>query len=310
MRIGVLTNPRSRRNQRRPGEAAALQAVLGDRGEVVAPPDLDALDGALRTLREASITVLGVHGGDGTLHRVLTAAVRAYGDSPLPPIALLRGGTMNNVAVSIGSRLAPIAALQRLLDASRLPERTVRSLRVTRDDHAAQYGFLAGNGLVARFLEVYYASGDPSPATAAKLLAHGTLSAVVGGTMVQQLTRPWEGLLRLDGEEWPHTRWTAVAVSTIEQMGLGFRVFHLLGDRVDRLQVVGLAGSAPDIARDLPSLYRGRGVHRPAHRSALGSALVLKGDAPQELTIDGDVYVAQEGRVAIDLGPAVRFLRL
>jgi len=32
-----------------------------------------------------------VHGGDGTLHWTVTALLRAYGERPLPPLALLPG---------------------------------------------------------------------------------------------------------------------------------------------------------------------------------------------------------------------------
>ena len=77
--IGVVTNPRSR-GRHTPG---ALAYVLGERGELVAPGDLDALAAHARRFRDRGITTLCVDGGDGTLHRVLTAIARVYGDAPL-----------------------------------------------------------------------------------------------------------------------------------------------------------------------------------------------------------------------------------
>jgi hypothetical protein len=112
----------------------------------------------------------------------------------------------------------------------------------------------------------------------------------------------------LDGEALPNERWTAVAVGTVEQMGLGFRVFHLLRDHPDRLQVVALGGSVADLARELPSVYRGRGVHRPGDSTAAVSELRWEAEEPVQLMIDGDFYVAERGRVRFSVGPEVRFL--
>lgn len=311
--IGVLTNPRSRHNRRDPGVARSLAYVLGEKGQLVAPDDLDALNHTAERFRDHGIEVLCVNGGDGTLHQALTALVRAYGEeAELPPIAMLRGGTMNIVADSIGVRVPAAAMLEQVVDAyhagESLRERRVRCIRIELDDQPPSYGFLSGNGIIARFLEVYYEKPDPTPADAARLLLRGSMSALVGGRLIRRLTRPWEGTLTLDGERWPHDRWVAVAIGTIEQMGLGFRVFHLLERSPDRLQVVGLAGSVTDLARELPSVYRGRGVHRPGDRTEVGSELVLEGTEAQAIMIDGDFYIAHRGRVRYTLGPEVRFL--
>ncbi len=311
--IGVVTNPRSRHNRRDPDAARSLAYVLGEKGQLVAPDDLDALAHTAEQLRDHEIEVLCVNGGDGTLHQVLTALVRAYGeDGELPPVALLRGGTMNIVADSIGVKLPAAAMLEQVVDAwhggTPLRQRRVRALRVEVDDLPPTYGFLSGNGIIARFLEVYYEKPDPTPLDAAALLARGSVSALVGGRLIRRLTRPWEGQLVLDGERWAHDQWVAVAIGTIEQMGLGFRVFHLLGQGTDHLQVVGLAGSVSDLARELPTLYRGRGVHRPADRTELGQELILEGPEGQPLMVDGDFYFALGGRVRYTLGPEVAFV--
>ena len=58
--------------------------------------------------------IIAVHGGDGTLHRTITALGRAFGDDPIPPIAILCGGTMNVVATSLGIRERPTAFLTAL----------------------------------------------------------------------------------------------------------------------------------------------------------------------------------------------------
>ena len=77
---------------------------------------------------------------------------------------------------------------------------------------------------------------------------------------------------------------------------------------VAAFQYVALGGSVADVARELPSLFRGRGVHRPADWSGLGAALELFGEGPLPLMVDGDFFTAPSGRVRVRVGPPVTFL--
>lgn len=301
----VLTNPRSGANRRDRGLAARLRE-LAPTARVEAPADLEALAHVIRDAAATGVSRVAVHGGDGTLHRVLTAWHQTAPDAPMPEVAILRGGTMNIVADSVGVREKPEAFLPRV-QAGEVRSTTRRLLSVEVDDGPPVVGFLSGNGIVARFLEKYYEADDPTPADAARLLLRGSLSALVGGRLARELVRPYVGSVVVDGQRLPHDRWTAVAIGSIEQMGLGFRVFHLTPDRLDAFQIVALGGSIADLARELPSLYRGRGVHRPKDSVHLVHELLLEADEPIPMMVDGDFYRADRGRVRISLGPTVRF---
>src|SRR6187402_688216 len=100
--IGVIVNPRSRRNQNDPRAAQRLARTLGDHGVVRAATDKDELARIAEDFRRLKIDVLGISGGDGTNHVTLTGFLEVYSDEPLPPVAFLRGGTMNTVANAIG----------------------------------------------------------------------------------------------------------------------------------------------------------------------------------------------------------------
>ncbi|MBX2800585.1 MAG: hypothetical protein KTR31_23095 [Myxococcales bacterium] len=311
--IGVVTNPMSRRNRRDPDAARSLAYVLGQGDELAAPDDLDALATTAAQFRDRDVGVVCINGGDGTVHQVLTAMVRAYGDAPLPPVALLPGGTMNIVAGSVGIDVSAQAMLGQVVESFHggppLRERAVPLLRVEFGDEAPYYGFLSGNGIIARFLELYYDQPDPTPMGAAALLAKGAASALVGGDLVRDLMQPWSGRVILDDHApWPHDAWVAVAIGTVEQMGLGFRVFHLLRQAPHRMQVVGISGGVAELAWSLPSLYRGHGPRGPSHLTSLADGLVLEGTGPIPLMIDGDFYNASGGRVTYSLGPTVRLL--
>src|SRR5215471_13326780 len=101
--IGLITNPRSRVNLRDPGRPRRLSYLIGSHGQAEATRTLDDLYRVCEEFRKERIDVLGISGGDGTLHHTLTAMIRTYGsDQSLPPIAILRGGTMNTIARSFG----------------------------------------------------------------------------------------------------------------------------------------------------------------------------------------------------------------
>ncbi len=298
----MVTNARSRDNRRDPGLAARLGAASGAR--VVAPPSLEALAAEVERLQRDPPGVLAVHGGDGTLHRVVSAWLSA-GRAPLPELAVLRGGTMNIVADSIGLKMPAEAFLASL---GGPVTHTVRSLLRIEIDGTPTWGFLSGNGIVARFLEKYYERPDPTPVDAARLLGRGALSALVGGPLIRQLTRPWEGVVTVDGVAHGPRPWTAVAIGSVEQLGLAFRVFHLLRPGDDAFHVVALSGSVADLARELPRMWAGRGVRRPGNSEHLVRELVLEGPEPMALMVDGDFYRAASGRVRVVPGPPVRFV--
>ncbi len=119
-----MNNPRARRNQRRPGAVARLRARLDGDGEVLDASTPEELEVAVRRFQAAEIDVLGVNGGDGTGHVVLTAFARAYGSRPLPRVLLLRGGAMNTVAHGHGIGGTPDAILKSVLEQRRRGSRS------------------------------------------------------------------------------------------------------------------------------------------------------------------------------------------
>ena len=72
--VVLFVNPRSRANRRNPRIASEFQAFLGADGRVVASMTLDELDAATAALaKEPPPGVIAVHGGDGTLHKLVTS---------------------------------------------------------------------------------------------------------------------------------------------------------------------------------------------------------------------------------------------
>jgi diacylglycerol kinase family enzyme len=305
--IGIVNNPRSRRNQQRPGLARQLRERLGDDGEVVDASTAEELERAVERFRATDIDLLAVNGGDGTGHVVLTAFARVYDGAPLPRLLLLRGGAMNTVAHGHGIRGGPDSILREVLIRRRhgFPLRTVSRdlLRVEADGGAPRYGFIFGTGAVVTFLEAYYKDRHPSALTAAILLARAIGSAVAGGTFAEALTRRERLRVETDGEAWPDGSYLGLIAGTTPDIGFGFKVFHRCDEQPGFFHAVGITASPVQLALALPRIRWGRPWRRRHAQDEVARELIIDAQQPR-FTIDGDLYAAEE-RVRVSTGPGV-----
>jgi diacylglycerol kinase (ATP) len=327
-RIVVFVNPHSRANRRDPGLARRFAATMGEHGQVLAPRSLEELASEARRLAEAPPAIIGVHGGDGTLHRAVGALIAAFDTSPsgqgwpassppdrgigrLPPLAILPGGTMNVVARSLNVHAQPERTLRALVADLRggRPADTLmrRCLRV-----GDSFGFVFGNGLMANFLEEYYGDdgkGSYGPLRAMWILTRTFLSALVRGPYARRMFRSFRGRVWVDGKALPWPRLTGLGAATVREVGLGFKLNHRADEDPDRFSVLAIHAGPVALAADLVPVHQGRGIAPKRAWSAVASQLAIEAESPRwSYTIDGDLYHA-EGRIEVGLGPPLRIVK-
>jgi diacylglycerol kinase family enzyme len=306
--IAVFVNPHARVNRRNPGTAAALQTILGDAGRVYASRSLEELAVMAVELRRTMPSLIAIHGGDGTLHKTLTALLRAWGSDPLPPLAVLCGGTMNVVASSLAIRERPDTFLRYLTESTRggQPFETVTRRCIRTDD---LFGFIFGNGLMANFLTEYYAPGGYGPARAVWLMARLLASAVIWGPFVRRVFHRFRGSVKIDGVplEWPD--FVTIGAATVREVGLGFKLIHRADDDPERFGVTAIHAGPLALIPDLWAVHAGRGVATSRAYNGVASTLDIEpGEGSMSYTIDGDLY-RKVGGVRITLGPAIQFVK-
>lgn len=308
--IAVVSNPRSRQNRRDPGLSGQMSYMLGTKGKLAQPKDRGELVDQARHFRDEGIDILAVNGGDGTLHLAITAFVEAYGDQPLPPIAVLRGGTMNTIAGGLGISGKPSDILSALLlryhTDQPLPLAERHAMKIEGGEQP-EYGFLFGNGLLSNFLEEHYAYAEPSPLTAAWLLARAVGSALVGGELIQRIQRPAECEVTVDGVKWPGNRYLTVAAGTVDDIGLGFRPFFECLRHPGRMHVVGFACDALTVVKALPAIWMAKPIDAPNVYSALPSKMVIESQRAAPFMVDGDFHPAGQ-TITVSAGPKIRFI--
>jgi diacylglycerol kinase (ATP) len=308
--VGIVNNPRSARNRRHPATGAGLARLLGSDGLVADASTPDELQRALETFRAAGVDTLGVNGGDGTNHYVLTAAAAAWGAEPLPDFLVLRGGTMNTLASNHGLRGEPEAILAAHLAGRRAgrPAAAVERdlLRVEGEGLPPTLGFLFGTGLTVRFLEAYYRAAHPSALTAALLLLRAAASALVNGPFSRTLTRREPLRVTADGDDWPDASYLTLVAGTIPSLGLGFKALARCDEQPGFFHAVGVHGTPGQVAWLLPRVHRGAPWRRRAALDAVARVVTLEGEGLR-FFVDGDLY-GPVGAVRLETGPAIRIL--
>jgi diacylglycerol kinase family enzyme len=306
--IGLITNPRARTNKKDPSRMRRLGYLLGSRGVPEATGSLDDLYRVAEEFRAAGIDILAINGGDGTIGVTVTAFVKVYeaARTPMPLVAILRGGTMNTIANSLGIKGTPGKLLFDLLDRyhNREPQ-AVYEREVLRVGDG--YGFIFGNGVIHHFLKAYYGTGNPSPPVAARVLLRGIVSAIAGSGFAAELTKRFRANVTADGQQWAVGEFMCVAASVVSQIGLGFTPFYRCNEQEGAFAVLGIHTGAFGFALDLPRIWRGRPMRRDKTVDAVARDILFESDEALEYTLDGDTYRGGT-ELRITTGPRLRFI--
>ncbi|MDC3958304.1 diacylglycerol/lipid kinase family protein [Polyangium jinanense] len=307
--IGVVLNPRSRQNRRDPAAASRLARTLGDRGVVRTARTREDLARIAEDFRKLKIDVLGISGGDGTNHITLTGFLEVYSDEPLPPIAFLRGGTMNTVANAVGvPRGKPDGLLAALI--ARYNERGKGSLQVVErstmriNDH---YGFIFGTGAIHGYMAEYYRHPEPNPVHAASTLYEASKNVLLG--LKTPVAERWEGSVELSGGvRLPMRDYLCIAAGTVDQIGLGFRPFYRSGHVPGRFHILGIHTTALGFVKKLPDIWQARPMGEEHTYDHLAEHAILEArSGVVRYVLDGDLH-EQHGPLEMRVGPRVQIV--
>jgi diacylglycerol kinase (ATP) len=306
--IGVIVNPRSRRNLRDPRAAERLARTLGDRGVVRQAHSRDDLFRIAEDFRKLQIDVLGISGGDGTNYVTITGFLEVWADEPLPPLAFLRGGTFNTVANAVGvPRGRPDGLLARLIaryaDRQRRPLQWAERHVMRIGDH---YGFIFGTGAIYGFIADYNQAEERDAFWAAKVLLRASARVVAG--QPTPVAERWTGRVTFDdGEIFPERDYLAIGAGTVDQIGLGFSPFYRARTE-GAFHALGIHTSAFGFVRKLPDIWQARpmGPDHTYDRLARRMVLEAKGGVVR-YCCDGDVH-DHPGPLTVSIGPRVRIL--
>ncbi|MEO5826649.1 MAG: diacylglycerol kinase family protein [Gemmatimonadales bacterium] len=267
---------------------------------------IEELDAAVAHFRRTRVAAVAALGGDGTVHRLVDALVRHYGEADLPMVAILAGGTMNGLPRALGSGAAPERVLRAALAAFDLGDPPIRRQHLLRVSDACngtvRHGFSFATGVVYRAFEQYYRTFEPGMIDAVRA-SLWPLTTALSGRSLADIARLD---VRVDHQHWmpelPHT----LVASVIENPVLWFKPFgDALGDNA-AFHLVATSMHAAEIAPRLWPLFRGRCRH-PRLRVGHCQDVTIHGNTGY--LIDGDCYAPADAvDVRVTLGPQLRLL--
>lgn len=281
--------------------------------ETTSQDDLDEVARMLasRARADGSDAVV-LAGGDGSYMAGVSALARAFGEKPLPPIALAPGGTVGTVARNWGMTGDPVRYAARLLDA--IADGSIRSTRrptlriSSRDDRDARerVGFIFGAGLVARFFEVYDARGAGGNLAAARIVARVFAGSFVGSRFARSVLDPSPCAISVDGDPAPFDRVSLLCASVVRDLGLGMRLTRRAGEEHDRFHVVATPLGPRSLGPQMPLVLAARPLLGP-RVDTLATELVLRfPEGTGAYVLDGDLFRADA--ITVTAGPELDVL--
>jgi diacylglycerol kinase family enzyme len=305
--IGIITNPRARKNAEDPARIERLRQILDVEGTVRQARALEEIADIARDFRRSGVDILVIDGGDGTIHHTVSAFITIYGDAGLPPIAILRGGTMNTIANSLGIKGRSEEILRRVVRTVKegCPLEVIRAHALGVND---RYGFIFGLGFPVSLLSAYYRGRGRGRWKSMRVLFQILLSTIKEGDGEGNFFLPFEADIWLDGEKLPMGRYTAILGSTVKGVGLGFKPTRRVGKNKGLFQILCLGMGAKRMALNaLKVLFRMelRG-HMLFDRMATRALIRLQRQA--DMQIDGEIFVNQ-WEIRLQVGPSILFIR-
>ncbi len=305
--IGIITNPHSKLNKRKPETPKLLGYILGEHGRLEVTQSLEDLQKVAERFRKSQIEILAINGGDGTISRTLTAFMKAYGDQPLPKVALLRGGTMNVLASNLKIRGSSPKILFRLCEAyssdAPLPTETLSTLEVE-----GHYGFLFADGVACNVLEEFY-KNKTGKIGVCWLIAKLVFSTLIRGSLFRRLLKRQAIEVSTESTSTRTSESCTVMAATIERMPFGFKLFPEARQHKNQMHFFDIFCDPNKVLVRLPWLLLQNKVGNYRDKvSAQCESLTIKSVSSYTYSLDGELHQSNKESITVRVGPRVEFI--
>ncbi len=311
-RIALLSNPKSTGNL---AQLPRIREFCADHPDIFhyEVEHAHQVGEALKSIARVRPKVLAINGGDGTVQAALTEIHNGgYFEGEAPPVAVLPSGKTNLIAIDLGARGDPIAALEQLIEIAQgdlSPYIVARELIALRrgghEDQPVIGMFLGGAGLADTML---YCRNKIYPLGLPNSLAHGITAIALLAKLFLRVkanflppdSKPLNVSLRDEGSTITG-RFSLLAVTTLEKMLLSGT---LGGKRRGALKLLAIEERpAPLIRAFAASLVGklGRSAVRGVHFEE-ADEITIEGES-SNVILDGETFSADSGN-PINLRPA------
>jgi len=302
-KIGVIVNLNSREYKLKKNNPYGVFEKIGGEYVIVRyTQSIDEVIDVAKEFKKEGINYIAPSGGDGTLHHVITSFMEVY-NKKLPPVLILKSGTMNNVATSIHLNGDGNSILQRAVSALKKGnEYTLITLNTLKIKN--KYCFLFGNGITADFLDTYYSIGK-SYVKLIRLITNTIVDAFANSS--SSLFKGFEGKIVCDSQALEYKKVLGILAGSVETIGMGFYPLFRANEKADAFHVIVCAMKPRDVVKQIVKLKKGVPIHHEQYFEATVKEISIYAEKPFVYTMDGDLYQS-DGTLKVAIGSPVQFI--
>ncbi len=304
--IGIIINANAKKIRKMKTDPGNIYRKIG--GELIdvrLTNSLSELNSVLKDFKKNNIKYIGIAGGDGSLHHALTHALHEFGPEKLPPLIILKGGTMDNVSRSLFLKGKGPAILKRVIKALLENREIIIENRSTMqiDD---KYCFLFGTGFVTNFLEEAYSGTEKGLLQNIKIIGK-SMKQIIMDPENGPLFRGLSGQIQADSVLLDLKEVKAILAGTVEHIGMGFSPLYRALEKPADFHAI-ITGIGPrTFLRNLLKLKSGIPLKIENHYDQTLREMKIQATEEFTYTMDGDLYTSP-GKLLVTAGPVVRLV--
>ncbi len=304
-KIGIIVNPHARSVQKsRQDIPSLLRKIGGEYVDVRLSTSLDELDRILLDFKTSGISCIATCGGDGTIHHIVCHMITMYAPSAPPPLLILKGGTMDNIARTINLKGKGPDILTRMiacLEEGKVPEIHRRDTMKIEN----RYCFLFGLGLTTNFLDAVY-EGEKGTIKNLKVIGRAIFEGLIdkkGSSLFKRVN----ARLVANGKELPFREILAILAGTVEQIGMGFKPLPRANEKEGTYHVI-ITGEKPiEGVKQFFRIKKGLPMKGELNFNDIISHLSIEADSPFKYTMDGELFNC-DGTMTVEMGTPVELV--
>ena len=318
LKVGLISNPKSQRNQRDPHRLDAL--IKAGNGFLYERLDeMSDLVPILERMADRGIEVIALDGGDGTIQATLTALFNNRIFDRHPALCVLPSGMTNLIAADVGPRGGRERVMKRVIAAvhagelaGTLIERDVMRLRY-KPEELPLYGMFFGAGTIPRAMEwcrrVIHRMQVKGEGAVAITIAGIVFRHSFQGASAGDVFHGDDIILDYCEGQQSNGVKLLVFASTLSRLIMGSRPFWGPGE--GNLKVTSIGFPADGLFWSLPRLLFGRRKERlDPHIFESRRTQCVSISTEARFALDGEIFSPEPGLpVTIENAGPMRFLR-
>jgi len=305
--IYIILNPNAKRFRTNKSTVNSFSRIDYPAMKVFAPGNSDELVAAVYEAYRNKPDYLCIGGGDGTIHRVITELLRCYKSEKLPPVLILKEGTMDNIAKTIKLEGKGEAIIERMVNALK-NNRKIKTFTRDTIEIEDRYCFLFGVGFVTNFLKLAYSGiekGILRNSLVAAITAKEALLNIKEGDVFCRVNFG----IKADGKTIDLHTINGLLAGTVEHVGMGFAPLKDASSMPGKFQSIIIGMEPRKVLVNIHKIRLGEPINDRGYENFHCSELILTKNGPFDYTMDGDIYSANN-ELHIKIGPSIELVKV